>query len=242
MSSWSNVLQGIPDDGILEFESKVSVLPGDIVDLKIGGGCPADQRQWGLRLTQALEQMGKLEGFDRNEHQLVVPRTPYKEGTKEHAEDEGLHVTLAQGYGKDKEVIPESAALLAGRLSRVGVDLNTIKFLQGRPENDEASGILFYVAADVDANTKALHAQLRAEMGLPKQQGYFPHVALAGIAPACSRNLRQIRKLRDEWARPHPKEGFLKPAEKLERNKFEEIKNAEESTAPGVKRQDKKAE
>jgi hypothetical protein len=204
-------------NGIIEVKTEVSVLPGAIVDLKIGGGDAVGQREWGLTIVEKLARDGKLPGFDPAVHQLVAPRTPFKTGTKDHAEDEGLHVTVVQGYGFANEEIPESALLLAGRKAKVGIDLKTIRFLQGRPHNDEACGMLFYVGAEADAATKALVDELRAEMGLEKKIGYFPHISLAGIAPVGSRELEDIQKLRAEWAPPFPDEGFPDPLTVLER-------------------------
>jgi hypothetical protein len=208
----------IKENGILELQTEVSVLPGKIVDLKLGGGDPASQRQWGLDLMKDFAKKGKLPGFDPHVHQLVPPRTPFKTGTKEHAEDEGLHVTVVQGYGFAKEEIPECAELLAGRKAVVQIDTNAVKFVQGRPDNDEACGMVFYVAADVDTATKALVDALRQEIGLPQKSGFFPHVSLAGIAPVGSRELEDIKELRRQWAPPFPEEGFPKEQFELQRN------------------------
>jgi hypothetical protein len=205
------------ENGILEMPTEVSVLPGAIVDLKIGGGDAVSQRQWGVDMVKDMAKTGKLPGYDPAVHQIVAPRTPFKRGTKEHAEDEGLHVTVVQGYGYAKEDIPESATSLAGRTATIQIDLNTIKFLQGRPDNDEACGMLFYVAADVDRWTKFLVDELREAIGLPKVTGFFPHVSLAAIAPVGSRELADITMLRQAWAPPFPREGFPEPFHKLER-------------------------
>ena len=204
------------ENGIIEVLTEVSVLPGAIVDLKIGGDDPVTQRQWGLELARASAEAGKLPGFDPGVHELVIPKTPFKTNTKEHQDDEGLHVTVVQGYGFAKEEIPENAVNLAGRKATVQIDMNTIRYLQGRPDNDEATGMVFYVAADVDAATKAYVNDLRREMGLGEKTGFWPHVSLAGIAPVGSRAVADIKMLRAAWAPPFPTDGsFPKPQDVL---------------------------
>jgi hypothetical protein len=203
----------------VEVPTEISVLPGSIVDLKLGGGDPVAQRAWALKIASDLAKTDKLPGFDATVHELVAPRTPFKTGSKEHAEDEGLHVTVAQGYGYAKEVIPESAKKLAGRKVTVGMNFNTIRFLQGRPANDEACGMVIYVAVDVDDETKALVDNLREEIGLERKTGFFPHVSIAGIAPLGSRELADLLKMREEWAPPFPGEGFPEPEQELTRKR-----------------------
>jgi hypothetical protein len=198
--------------GIIEFDSEVSVLAGRIVDIKLGGMTPYASRQWGLAIATDMAALGLLKGFDKKVMELVAPRTPYKVDTRDHAEDEGLHVTVVQGYGRAKEDIPAKALQLRGRKHTVKIDTGTIRFLQGNPDHDEAAGNLFYVAADVDAATKNLVDELRLEMGLEKKQGFFPHVSLAGIAPKGTRALHRIKQLRADYAPPFPTDGsFPKP-------------------------------
>ena len=79
--------------------------------------------------------------------------------------------------------------------------------------------MVMYVAVDVDDETKALVDDLRAEIGLGRKTGFFPHVSIAGIAPLGSRELADLLKMREEWAPPFPGKGFPEPEQELTRKR-----------------------
>ena len=103
-----------------------------------------------------LVQPDRIEGFDAQEMELVIPNTPFVSGTTEHLEDKGMHLTLLQsdqitnslwyrpaGSEKtteddpaknDKKIIPEKMD--------IGVKLDEIILLEGQEKNDVACGLV----------------------------------------------------------------------------------------------------
>ena len=100
---------------------------------------------------------------------------------------------------------------MAGREITLAVNTSQWYFLEGNPVNDEATGVVFYLAAFLDEASK-----LRAELGLGKVLNN-PHVSLAGVGPTDG----DFQKFRQRFCRPRPPANtFPTPYEKLAQNQL----------------------
>ena len=75
------------------------VTPGNIVAIVPGHNRrhndPAVSRNIALQyLAKPIVEKGELLGYDEKLHQLVIPRTPFKPGTRDHWPDKGAHITV----------------------------------------------------------------------------------------------------------------------------------------------------
>ena len=71
---------------------------------------------------------------------------------------------------------------VAGREIKLTIDTEQWHYFEGSPENDEATGAVFYLAAFLDKDSNRKVADLRTELGFGKVDK-TPHLTLAGVAP-----------------------------------------------------------
>jgi hypothetical protein len=196
----------ITDGKMLLVDTRVSVMKDHMVMCNIGGSDPITQRMFGLQLVKDMAAEGLLKGFDSDIHEIVVPHTTFHAGTKIYTPDAGSHLTLL--LHKDNPIPENAEQLVGGRAHRMGFDLNSIRFLLGRPDNDEAVRAVYYVAATVWQESQEFARDIQNELKVQTITNYFPHVSLAAIAPRGSRELEDVKKLRSEWAPEYPAHGF----------------------------------
>jgi hypothetical protein len=199
-------------------EGVVAVTVGNILAIRLGDDASSSRQQAFDKLARPLLSAGHVAGFDPSEHSLVMPRTPFKPGTREHWPDKGLHVTVALA-GRDigggcTDAVGEEAMRLDGERVVVSFDPRSAKLLEGVPENDESTGCVYYLALDVSAQTAALMDALRARLSLPPlDAAHRAHVSVAGVGPADG----DVLRFRREWCPPRPASGFPAPLSALTR-------------------------
>ena len=191
----------------MEFIGTVHVQPGNTVNISCGED-PTSSRQAGYAVAQAL-LLGDAKGFDPNKMQLVAPQTPFKPGSRERWPDKGLHVTVAlEGRAPwtatdgTKDEITNDMEKMTGRKLQLSVDPSSWQYLEGSPANDEGTGIVFYLAAFLDAPSRERVAALRTALGLGAVSNY-PHLSLAGVAPTDG----DFASFRQRYCRPRPPVG-----------------------------------
>ena len=217
-------------DGILEVAAQVSVTLGEdsLAALVFVAGDVLDQRTSALHLAKKLARAGKLPGYDPAIHDLVVPWTPFAGNTNIRQKDKGVHITIQQ------KNVPPLATAFHGMPLRISFDTNSVKYFPGQPANDEACGIIAYVAAIPDVTTKETAQWYRSQWGNTSSK-FSTHVSLAGIAPKGTRKLSDLKKLRAEWIHPYPTNDkgyfvdFPAPLDKL-------VLNQVETTEPALKK------
>ena len=186
----------------------VCVRPGNTVNISFGENATTS-RQMGYEVAQALLAVDP-KGYDPADNmQLVVPLTPYKEGSSERWPDVGLHATVAlQGsrpwtaIDGTTDVVTSEMEKVAGRQIQLSVDPDSCHFLEGSPHNDEATCLVFYFVAFLDAPSKQIVAELRTELGLGEVRNNL-HISLAGVAPADG----DFTAFRKRFCRPRPPVG-----------------------------------
>jgi hypothetical protein len=185
----------------------VCVRPGNTVNISFGENATTS-RQMGYEVAQALLAVDP-KGYDPDIMQLVKPLTPYKEGSSEHVPDVGLHATVAlQGsrpwtaIDGTTDVVTSEMEKVAGRQIQLSVDPDSCHFLEGSPHNDEATCLVFYFVAFLDAPSKQIVAELRTELGLGEVRNNL-HISLAGVAPADG----DFTAFRKRFCRPRPPVG-----------------------------------
>jgi hypothetical protein len=205
-------------EALVFVEGVVAVTVGNIVAIQLGGDASSSRQQALDKLARPLVAAGHVKGFDPSEHALVMPRTPFKPGTREHWPDKGLHVTVALA-GRDLgggriDAVGEEAASLDGERVVVSFDPRSAKLLEGVPENDESTGCVYYLALDVSAQTASVMDGLRARLSLPPlDAAHRAHVSVAGVAP-CDGDMARFRR---EWCPPRPAAGLPLPLRALSR-------------------------
>jgi len=164
----------------------LNIVAGNTINLKLDTDS-ITSREKGLNIAQKLNLCKK--GFYSNTMKLVIPKTPFKKGTKQHYPDAGLHITIAL----DNKTTDED-----GKLDVItkdmeihnGVSLNVmsskeIEFMVGDACNDEAVGAVFYVAQFIHDRYSLIN-KVRSIVGLKDvnpSSGQKLHISLAGIAP-----------------------------------------------------------
>ena len=193
----------------MEFTGTVHVQVGNTVNISCGED-PIRSRQTGYAVAKALLH-DDAKGFDANKMQLVKPQTPFKPGSTERWPDKGLHVTAAlegrapwMAADGTKDVITTGMAKVAGRKIQLSVDPGSWHFLEGSPANDEGTGLVFYLAAFLDAASRERVAALRTELGLGAVSNH-PHLSLAGVAPADG----DFASFRQQYCRSRPPVGVF---------------------------------
>ena len=129
---------------------------------------------------------------------LVIPKTPFKPGTKQHFRDEGLHITVAMAKNpfskNDKGELDgnkithwEKSTTYDFFLDKdidIVFDPDDVKFLPGQPSNDEATGAAYYMALVPNVATIRKINVLREKLGFGKaHQGMQFHISIAGVSP-----------------------------------------------------------
>ena len=166
--------------------TKLNIISGNTVNLKLDDDSKKS-RERGFLMAQKLNLEER--GFNKNTMQLVIPKTPYKKGTKEHWPDSGLHITISlNGKTKDKnnkvDVITKEMEKFNGLEIDVTLSKN-IKFLIGCSDDDEAVGAVFYVAQMVNDSNKLIN-YIRSIVGLEKinnDSDQHLHISLAAVTP-----------------------------------------------------------
>ena len=184
---------------MMEFTGTPIVQAGNIVNVPFPGK-PEETRQEGLRWAKKLVEKDP-KGFDPETMQLVVPRSPFQpqsrsdilqEKERQHYPDSGLHATVAlqnrwvSKEGKPDDITKEMKAMVAEmKPVTLSVNTNTWCWLEGKESNDQATGVVFYLAAYLDEESKALIQKLRKDLGLGEVNfdEIVPHISLAGVAP-----------------------------------------------------------
>ena len=182
-----------------EFTATPIVQAGNTVNIPFPGN-PEETRQEGLRMAKKLVEMDP-KGFDPKTMQLVVPKTPFQPQSHsdivlkkelERYPCRGLHATVAlQNKWVSKEGEPDNITKeMEARVAQIGpvtlsMDTNTWCWLEGKESNDQATGVVFYLAAYLDEESKALIQKLRKDLGLGEVNfdEIVPHISLAGVAP-----------------------------------------------------------
>jgi hypothetical protein len=184
----------------------VTVTPGNIVAIKLGDDA-TKSRQNAFEVAKSMV----ISGFDPSEHLLVIPRTPFKPGTREHWPDKGLHITVAmdgRDMGSYIDKVSAEAMCLDGEEIEVIFDPSSVKLLEGVPVNDESCGCVYYLAIDVSTQTEAKMNELRARISLPPlDEKHRSHISIAGIAPVDG----DMERFRREWCPPRPASGLPVP-------------------------------
>lgn len=205
-ASWNRVIM----------EGVVTVTPGNIMAIKIGNATTSRQEAFD-KLAQPAVDEGRVLGFDPNEHTLVIPRTPFKPGTREHWPDKGLHITVAmegRDVGGYKDTVSNEAKKLDGERVQVSFNPYAISLLEGTLSNDDACGCVYYLVMEVTDQTDELMNDLRRRISLPPLDGHHRgHASIAGIAPVDG----DMAKFRREWCPPRPASGLPPPIHKLAR-------------------------
>lgn len=192
-------------------DGTISVAVGNIVALGVGS------RDELFKVAEELRDKDNLPGFDPKHHNLVIPQTPFKPGTRERWPDKGAHVTIAMHGRIEHDVVDEKATEFEGKKEKVG--FGKVVFLQGNEQNDEACGCVMYVALEVDEKTNERIDQIRNELGLkPLPEGTVNHLTIAGISSVEGNSAEDLKKLRAEWCPPKPEgKAFPKPIDELVR-------------------------
>lgn len=198
-------------------EGVVTVTPGNIMAIRLGSDAKTSRQEAFDKLAQPAVDDGRVEGFDPYEHELVVPRTPFKPGTREHWPDKGLHITVAMAkrdMGGYIDTVSEEAKQLDGERVQVSFNPEAITLLEGVPANDDACGCVYYLVMEVTEETDRLMNDLRKRISLPPLDGHHRgHTTIAGIAPVDG----DMEKFRREWCPPRPASGFPPPIHALKR-------------------------
>ncbi len=196
----------------VEMIGVVTVTVGNIVAIRLGDTA---SRQQAFE-TLALPLIGHIPGFDSSQHTLVIPRTPFKPNTQEHWPDKGLHVTVVMEgrHLGGADTVSKDALSLDGEKIVVRFNPSSVKLLEGVPDNDEATGCVYYLALDISEYTINLMNELRERLSLPPMGTTLPHVSIAGIAPIDG----DMARFRREWCPPRPTTGFPAPITELKRN------------------------
>lgn len=204
---WNRVIM----DGV------ITVTPGNIMAIRLGSDAKTSRQEAFDKLAQPAVEEGRVFGFDPYEHELVVPRTPFKPGTREHWPDKGLHITVAmegRDMGGYKDTVSNEAKQLDGERVQVSFNPDAITLLEGVPANDESAGCVYYLVMEVTEETDELMNDLRKRISLPPLDGaHRGYATIAGIAPVDG----DMEKFRREWCPPRPSSGFPPPLHKLER-------------------------
>ena len=200
----------------MEVTGTLRVKPGNSVAICLGDNAEAS-RQHALQIAQGMLSVNPR-GFDKETMQVVKPLVPFKPDTNERWPDFGLHITvLLEGDWPWKAVdgtldkVTEAMLKIKGmdgRKIKVVVDADDWRYLEGNPNNDEATDLVFYLAAKPDEATMQKHADLRRELGVgPMAAGGLPHLSLAGIKPSDG----DVAAFRKSFCRPRPTTGFPDP-------------------------------
>ena len=191
----------------LDFSGSVCVQAGNTVNIKCCNNA-VRSRQFGFDAAQALLATD-AKGFNADDGmQLVKPKTPFKPNSTEHWPDMGLHCSVALPDWKAEDgtpdVVTRAMEKVAGRQIQLAVDPTSWHFLEGTPANDQATGLVFYLAAFLDEPSQERVAQLRTELGLGAIKNN-PHLSLAGVAPSDGNFIA----FRQRFCRPRPPAGAL---------------------------------
>ena len=188
----------------------VCVRPGNTVNISWGENATTS-RQMGYEVAQALLAVDP-KGYDPADNmQLVQPLPTYKVGSSERQEDTGIHATVALdgpspwiAIDGTADVVTSEMEKVAGRQIQLSIDPDSWRWLEGNPNNDEATKLVFYLAAFLDAASKEKVATLRTELGLGEVRNH-PHISLAGVAPADG----DFTAFRERFCRPRPPPGVF---------------------------------
>ena len=182
-----------------EFTATPIVQAGNTVNVPFPGN-PEETRQEGLRMAKKLVEMDP-KGFDPKTMQLVVPKTPFQPQSHsdivlkkelERYPCKGLHATVAlHNKWVSKEGEPDNITKeMEARVAQIGpvtlsMDTNTWCWLEGKESNDQATEVVFYLAAYLDEGSKTRIQEVRKKLGLGEVNldQIKPHVSLAGVAP-----------------------------------------------------------
>ena len=198
----------------MEVTGTLRVKPGNSVAICLGDNAEAS-RQHALQIAQGMLSVNPR-GFDKETMQVGKPLVPFKPDTNERWPDFGLHITvLLEGDrpwkavdGTLDKVTETMHEMMDGREIKVVVDANDWHYLEADPKNEEATEIVFYLAAKPDEATTQKHADLRRELGVgPMAAGGLPHLSLAGIKPSDG----DFAAFRRRFCRPRPTTGFPDP-------------------------------
>jgi len=186
----------------------ISVTVGNIIALQLGD--PSTSRQTAF---DDIALKLNIIGFDPTIHKMTIPQTPFKPKTTVRWEDKGLHITVAQ-HGRDivkgtKDVVDEKAMMFDGQKVSVGIN-ETFYLLEGTPENDEATGGVYYVGVEADESAIQVVNDIRDKLGLPRMNA-MPHISVAIIGPLDG----DMAKFRKNHCFPRPAVGFPKPLTSL---------------------------
>jgi len=197
----------------------VKVTPGNIVAIVPGHNRrhndPAVSRNIALQyLAKPIVEKGELLGYDEKLHQLVIPRTPFKPGTRDHWPDKGAHITVAlqdpRVPAELMDMVTEEAMVLDGR--EVTIAFTNPMLLEGMAHNDEACNCVFYLALETDEATEELVANLRSEINMNPQTDHQKfHMTVAGVAPVGEVTPEALAQFRAAWVPPRPADAVGMP-------------------------------
>mmetsp|Transcript_32522 Transcript_32522/g.75275 ORF Transcript_32522/g.75275 Transcript_32522/m.75275 type:complete len:287 (+) Transcript_32522:573-1433(+) len=163
-------------------------------------------------LARPVVNKNGIPGWDDAFHQLVIPKPPFKPGTKQRWPDKGAHITVAMtNHDEDDpgDIITEEAMVLHGREVDIGFEDPIL--LEGRANNDEACQCCFYLALETDRATDEAIEKLREEIGLDTTHHHKFHLSVAGVAPAgpTPSSAEALAGFRAEWI-PSPADNNLR--------------------------------
>jgi len=192
----------------MEFTGFVRVQPGNTVNISFGEDA-LHSRWLGWQIAQALIKID-AKGFDpASNMRLVIPQVPFKPNSKERYEDGGLHTTaVLQGRAPwvaedgTPDVVTSDMEKFAGQQMQLSIDPNNWHFLEGSPQNDEGTGLVFYLAAFLDPPSRRRVGKFRQELGVGPTLAAL-HISLAGVAPADG----DFAAFRKRFCRPRPPAG-----------------------------------
>lgn len=185
---------------------------GNTVNVPVGENPmnPEETRDEGLRMAEKLVKIDP-KGFDPETMELKKPLPPYQPQSHsdillkkepQRYECKGLHATVAlqntwvDKKGKPDDITKEMETIVAGmKPVTLSLDTNTWCWLEGKESNDQATGVVFYLAAYLDEESKECIQKMRKDLGLGEVNfdEILPHISLAGVAPTDG-NLLAFRK------------------------------------------------